>query len=102
MCDSEKGGDTVTALTVLYGENGPKHILALNQWNKSDLQAAAEWLRKLLRYIGKELRSLPMLSKGDYEADSIQERSQVGRVSDTPRWAFAGCLELYKCKNGIH
>ncbi|KAF4472242.1 hypothetical protein FALBO_841 [Fusarium albosuccineum] len=52
VCDNERGGDTVTALTVLQAERGPEFVLASNRKDQAGLQSTEVFLNRLLRLVG--------------------------------------------------
>ena len=58
VCDSEKGGNTVTALVVLQGAEGPEYVLASNARQENELRATAGFLAKLLNLAGGNLEEL--------------------------------------------
>ncbi|KAI1874422.1 hypothetical protein JX265_004630 [Neoarthrinium moseri] len=51
-CDSERGGKTVSAITILQGLDGPVFLLASNQRDDDELDKAKSFVEKLLRLVG--------------------------------------------------
>ncbi|KZL80874.1 hypothetical protein CI238_01917 [Colletotrichum incanum] len=53
ICDTEKGGDTITALVALRGANGPAYRFASNNRKKTELDDTKKFLSDLLDFVGK-------------------------------------------------
>lgn len=52
ICDSKRGGDTITAVACLKGPGGnPEYILSSNARQDSDLNSCVGYLRGLLNYV---------------------------------------------------
>ncbi|KAM3511638.1 hypothetical protein MY11210_004722 [Beauveria gryllotalpidicola] len=51
ICDSQKGGDTITALACLRGRDGLEYILCSNSRQDSELNECVRFLTKLLNYV---------------------------------------------------
>lgn len=67
VLDCERGGRTVTALTVLQGANSqPVYVIASNQRSKEQLTEAQEFLKELLCFVHtnpSKLNPKPLLKK---------------------------------------
>ncbi|KAK7981389.1 hypothetical protein PG988_003627 [Apiospora saccharicola] len=67
VLDCERGGPTVTALTILQGGNNqPVYVIASNQRSKEQLQNARNFLKELLHFVHNnpvQLKPKPMLKK---------------------------------------
>ncbi|KAK1995943.1 hypothetical protein LX36DRAFT_692269 [Colletotrichum falcatum] len=53
VCDSEKGGGTITALVALKAAGGPKYLLASNSRKESGYESALKFLGDLLGFVGR-------------------------------------------------
>ncbi|KAI0123440.1 hypothetical protein BJ170DRAFT_687445 [Xylariales sp. AK1849] len=53
VCDSERGGETVTAVAVLQDLQGPIYVLGSNQRSQRELGKTEEYLKRLLSLIGE-------------------------------------------------
>lgn len=51
ICDTRKGGTTVTALVCLKGKKGPEYILAANKRKSGELKETTAFLSDLLEYV---------------------------------------------------
>jgi hypothetical protein len=51
ICDNERGGDTVTAIAVLVGEDGPQYVLGSNAKNEGQIINTENFLGQLLKYV---------------------------------------------------
>lgn len=66
ICDTSKGGDTITALVALKDANGPRYLFASNNRNEVQLQGTETFIRDLLDYVGinpENLGEKPMHKK---------------------------------------
>lgn len=67
VLDCERGGRTVTALTLLRGENSqPVYLIASNQRSHEQLQDARKFLKELLQFVHAnpfQLNPKPLLKK---------------------------------------
>jgi hypothetical protein len=62
-CDHQRGGDTITAVTVEQAPQGPIFVLAFNRRTRSQARHIADFLRNLLSYVGQNpdnLNSKPL------------------------------------------
>ncbi|KAM5360951.1 hypothetical protein ACJZ2D_013405 [Fusarium nematophilum] len=53
ICDIQKGGDTVTALTVLKGPQGPNYLFTSNNRKPMEFDQARDFLSELLDTVGR-------------------------------------------------
>ncbi|EEY19575.1 conserved hypothetical protein [Verticillium alfalfae VaMs.102] len=53
VCDTAKGGDTITALVALKTANGPGYLFASNNRKELELKGTMKFLTELLEYVGK-------------------------------------------------
>ncbi|KAJ3479056.1 hypothetical protein NLG97_g8415 [Lecanicillium saksenae] len=51
ICDSRKGGDTITALVCLKGHEGPEYIICSNNRCDSELNDCRDFLWNLLSFV---------------------------------------------------
>lgn len=57
-CDNERGGKSVTAITVLQAEIGPEFVLAANKKDQEEIHATEIFLRNLLHLAGHNPENL--------------------------------------------
>ncbi|KAK2018752.1 hypothetical protein LZ32DRAFT_653523 [Colletotrichum eremochloae] len=53
VCDTEKGGDTITALVALKTDNGPEYLFASNSRKEAELEITRKFLADLLDFVGR-------------------------------------------------
>ncbi|KAK1596074.1 uncharacterized protein LY79DRAFT_545253 [Colletotrichum navitas] len=58
VCDTEKGGDTVTALVALKAANGPGYLFASNNRKEQELESTRKFLGALLNFVGRKPENL--------------------------------------------
>ncbi|KAK1977109.1 hypothetical protein LZ30DRAFT_753056 [Colletotrichum cereale] len=58
ICDTEKGGDTITALVALKAANGPGYLFASNNRKAADLDSTRKFLGDLLDFVGRNPEDL--------------------------------------------
>ncbi|TQV90614.1 hypothetical protein IF1G_10766 [Cordyceps javanica] len=58
VCDSQKGGDTITALACLRGRHGLEYTICSNSRPDSELNECVKFLTKLLNYISMNPNAL--------------------------------------------
>ena len=52
VCDSQKGGNTVTALVCLRADNSPQYLFCSNYRKTAELEQTRVYLSNLLQYVG--------------------------------------------------
>ncbi|KAM3458995.1 hypothetical protein MY3296_000142 [Beauveria thailandica] len=80
ICDSQKGGDTITALACLTGRDGLEYILCSNSRQDSELNECVRFLTKLLNHV--------MMNPDKLQAKALRKqvlwrilKFNIGRVS---------------------
>ncbi|KGQ05513.1 hypothetical protein BBAD15_g9260 [Beauveria bassiana D1-5] len=80
ICDSQKGGDTITALACLTGRDGLEYIICSNSRQDSELNECVRFLTKLLNYV--------MTNPDELQAKALRKqvlwrilKFNIGRVS---------------------
>ncbi|KAF1734912.1 hypothetical protein CRV24_003830 [Beauveria bassiana] len=80
ICDSQKGGDTITALACLTGRDGLEYIICSNSRQDSELNECVRFLTKLLNYA--------MTNPDELQAKALRKqvlwrilKFNIGRVS---------------------
>lgn len=66
VCDNERGGNTITAFTVVKGDCGPEYIFASNLRTDKQLEETREFVQSLLEYVRsnpEKLNRKPFLKK---------------------------------------
>ncbi|KAF5675776.1 hypothetical protein FHETE_2379 [Fusarium heterosporum] len=58
VCDNERGGDTISALAVLQGSNGPHYVFGANRKDERGLARTEEYVRGLLDLVGRNPEEL--------------------------------------------
>lgn len=58
VCDNERGGDSVTAMTILEGTNGPEFVFAANRKDEEETRATARFVTNLLQLAGQNPQNL--------------------------------------------
>ncbi|KAK2931886.1 OTT_1508-like deaminase [Fusarium oxysporum f. sp. vasinfectum] len=58
VCDNERGGNSVTAMTILEGTNGPEFVLAANRKDEEETRATARFVTNLLQLAGQNPQNL--------------------------------------------
>lgn len=58
VCDSTKGGSTITALVALKGSQGPDYVFASNCRKRAELENTKVFLFNLMHYVGTNPQSL--------------------------------------------
>lgn len=58
ICDTNKGGDTITALVALKAANGPGYLFASNNRREMELKDTQSFLQGLLEYVGRNPEGL--------------------------------------------
>lgn len=57
ICDSERGGNTITAIAVLEGRDQPEYVIASNQRRQYQLDDVSSFLRGLLESIAQKAKA---------------------------------------------
>lgn len=60
VCDSAKGGDTITALVALKGCQGPDYLFASNKRKSAELERTKVFLSELIGYVGDNPEKLAL------------------------------------------
>lgn len=58
VCDNERGGNSVTAMTILEGTNGPEFVFAANRKDEEETRATARFVTNLLQLAGQNPQNL--------------------------------------------
>ncbi|EWZ28425.1 hypothetical protein FOZG_17910 [Fusarium oxysporum Fo47] len=58
VCDNERGGNSVTALTILEGTNGPEFVFAASRKDEEETRATARFVTNLLQLAGQNPQNL--------------------------------------------
>ncbi|KAG6979331.1 hypothetical protein FocnCong_v010411 [Fusarium oxysporum f. sp. conglutinans] len=95
VCDNERGGDSVTAMTILEGTNGPEFVFAANRKDEEETRATARFVTNLLQLAGQNLQNL--------SSDALEKRvlrmilafnmSRITEYKDKLDKALGLCLE---------
>ncbi|EXL63477.1 hypothetical protein FOCG_01809 [Fusarium oxysporum f. sp. radicis-lycopersici 26381] len=58
VCDNERGGNSVTAMTILEGTNWPEFVFAANRKDEEETRATARFVTNLLQLAGQNPQNL--------------------------------------------
>ncbi|KAI8710922.1 hypothetical protein NCS52_01521000 [Fusarium sp. LHS14.1] len=58
VCDNERGGNSVTAMTILEGTSGPQFVFAANREDEEETRATTRFVTNLLQLAGQNPQNL--------------------------------------------
>ncbi|RKK31987.1 hypothetical protein BFJ66_g15586 [Fusarium oxysporum f. sp. cepae] len=95
VCDNERGGDSVTAMTILEGTNGPEFVFAANRKDEEETRATARFVTNLLQLAGQNLQNLSSnaLEKRVLRMILAFNMSRITEYKDKLDKALGLCLE---------
>ncbi|RSL78433.1 hypothetical protein CDV31_017270 [Fusarium ambrosium] len=95
VCDNERGGNSVTAITVLEGTSGPEFVFAANRKDEEDTRATTRFVTNFLQLAGQNPQNL--------SSDALEKRvlwmilafnmSRITEYKDGLDKALGLCLE---------
>ncbi|KAF4982186.1 hypothetical protein FZEAL_2164 [Fusarium zealandicum] len=97
VCDNERGGSTVTAITILNGPDGPNYVLAANRKEQEEMEATKSFIKTLVDLVGlnpDKLNAGPLQKKVLWTILSFNiSRVEVYRANLAS--SLEACLESY-------
>ncbi|KAI8648921.1 hypothetical protein NCS56_01509100 [Fusarium sp. Ph1] len=95
VCDNERGGNSVTAMTILEGTSGPEFVFAANRKDEEETRATTRFVTNLLQLAGQNPQNL--------SSDALEKRvlwmilafnmSRITEYKDGLDKALGLCLE---------